>query len=257
MTDLDLTQRAWVNECQGWLALGRTPEASGIFEIEQQNGVVIAWWRGDTARMENNLLVERGTVQTFEAVLNRCWSRITASSTRTIIRTVRGPDAEEWHALAASRGFYSLGPAPFMVCDLRNAMPKIDVDRQIDVRPAITSDDHAAAVRIAERVYRDPPGLTAFFAAPTAVHNFLSRWDGIPACSAVLWEFSDVAGIYSVATLPEFRRRGLASATVVAMMRDARQRGLDLTALRTTYDLVPLYERLAYRVSGSLMHFKN
>jgi GNAT superfamily N-acetyltransferase len=257
MSDLELTRRAWINECRGWLALGRVPEASGTFEVEQQDGVVIAWWRGDPGRVENNLLVETESPETVAAILDLCWSRITASSTRTIIRVVRGADADQWHTLAVSRGFYSLGPAPFMVCDLRSALPHISPDPQIDIRPALSAADHATALRIAERVYRDPPGLTQFFGAPAVVHNYIGTWAGQAACSAVLWEFSDVAGIYSVATLPEFRRRGLASAIVVAMMREAQQRGLDLAALRTSFDLVPLYERLAYRVSGSLMHFKN
>ncbi|MCS7222623.1 MAG: GNAT family N-acetyltransferase [Anaerolineae bacterium] len=51
--------------------------------------------------------------------------------------------------------------------------------------------------------------------------SYLAEWDGKPAGCAQLFREAGVAGIYAVGTLPAFRRRGIASALVGHLMREA------------------------------------
>ena len=56
-------------------------------------------------------------------------------------------------------------------------------------------------------------------------------------------------GIFGVATEPERRTRGLASDAVVALLRDARERGVPLSTLYPA--VLRPYRRLGYEVAGS------
>lgn len=64
--------------------------------------------------------------------------------------------------------------------------------------------------------------------------------DGRPAASAFLFVVGDVAGITGVATVPAYRRRGLATALTWAAVREGATRGCTcatLAALGASYDL--------------------
>ena len=59
----------------------------------------------------------------------------------------------------------------------------------------------------------------------------------------------DMSGIYAVATLPEHRATGMASAAVLQIMREARESGVPLTAL---YPAVARpYRKLGYELAGT------
>ena len=58
-----------------------------------------------------------------------------------------------------------------------------------------------------------------------------------------------MSGIWGVATLPEHRGRGLASAVVMELLRGARERGDPLTALYPA--ILQPYRRLGYALGGS------
>ena len=58
-----------------------------------------------------------------------------------------------------------------------------------------------------------------------------------------------MSGIYAVATLPEHRGTGLASAAVLQVMRDARDAGMTVSALYPA--VVRPYRRLGYELGGS------
>ncbi len=55
-----------------------------------------------------------------------------------------------------------------------------------------------------------------------------------------------------VATAPEARGRGLASALLATALADAREQGLQSSSLIATRMGAPLYERLGYRAVGTI-----
>jgi GNAT superfamily N-acetyltransferase len=60
------------------------------------------------------------------------------------------------------------------------------------------------------------------------------------------------AGVWLVATLPEARGRGLAGGLLAVAMREARERGCDISTLQATRAGEPVYARLGYEKFGTI-----
>lgn len=81
---------------------------------------------------------------------------------------------------------------------------------------------------------------------------YLASIDGTPAAAAHTFFADGLLGIYGVATLPAFRKRGLASALLLASFAEARELGAEAVTLQTWADSAP--ERL-YRQHGFVPAF--
>jgi len=77
--------------------------------------------------------------------------------------------------------------------------------------------------------------------------RFLGRVDGRAVGSSGLMHFGGVAGIYNVATVPEYRRRGIAAAMTAAAMEHGRLLGYGLSALGTSERGRGVYEGRGFR----------
>jgi GNAT superfamily N-acetyltransferase len=86
----------------------------------------------------------------------------------------------------------------------------------------------------------------------TAVDPHSFHDDGAPVAVTFTFDVGDDASIGWVATLPEARRRGLASGVIRAALQQARQRGQTSTTLWASDMGTPVYERLGYRSLGHL-----
>ncbi len=80
--------------------------------------------------------------------------------------------------------------------------------------------------------------------------GWLARIDGAPAAALAVVHAGRDAGVFMVATVPELRRRGAARATLLAALRDARERGRATSTLQSSEMGRPLYEALGYRPLG-------
>jgi GNAT superfamily N-acetyltransferase len=93
----------------------------------------------------------------------------------------------------------------------------------------------------------------AFHSVPPApAHLYLARAGGVPAATALTYEEDGECGIYLVATLPEARGRGLATALTSHALLEARSRGCTTTSLQATARGRPLYLRMGYREIGAI-----
>ena len=92
----------------------------------------------------------------------------------------------------------------------------------------------------------------------TGLMVFVARDDeaGIVSCAWLLliekppsprFPHGRTGTLFNVYTVPEFRRRGLASKVMDALIEDARLRHLDLLELNATEDGYPLYRSLDFR----------
>lgn len=247
--------RAWQNECEGWSALGRAAGPDGVFHVERRGAVICAWWRGP-GTLESYLLVEPRAAETPNA-LDAVAGALEHAPGPIVLRLVTGSaHLPAWQEAAAAHHFVFAGADLLMACPLDAARPLRARPAEISVQPVEGSEAYRAALQIVREVYGDPPGMTEFFNPLGVVRMYLGLWAGEPAASATLWPFAGVAGVYSVATRPWFRRRGLATAVVDALVYDAARAGFDLAALRTEQHLIPLYERLGFHAAGQVYRFR-
>jgi GNAT superfamily N-acetyltransferase len=73
-----------------------------------------------------------------------------------------------------------------------------------------------------------------------------------PASCVVSFDYEDDCSVWLVATLPEARGQGLASALMGHALADARERGRTTSTLQATDLGRPVYERLGYRSLGEI-----
>lgn len=78
------------------------------------------------------------------------------------------------------------------------------------------------------------------------VVRFAATLDGRMVGTALLLTTHDVAGIYVVTTLPEYRRRGIGTAVTAAALETARERGLRVGTLQASQLGEPVYRRMGF-----------
>jgi GNAT superfamily N-acetyltransferase len=112
------------------------------------------------------------------------------------------------------------------------------------------NEDVAAVVALNERAYGLPAG--EFTGSLEGLGDgraelYLAREHGEPAaCVATIDQDGD-CGIYCVATRPESRGRGLASALMRRALSAACERGCTTSSLQSSKIGFPVYQRLGYR----------
>jgi GNAT superfamily N-acetyltransferase len=87
---------------------------------------------------------------------------------------------------------------------------------------------------------------------PDPAHLYIARADGVPACTVLTYERDGECGVYLVATLPEARGRGLATALMSHALAEARERGCTTSSLQATLRGRPVYLRLGYSEIGAV-----
>lgn len=114
--------------------------------------------------------------------------------------------------------------------------------------------DMKEAARINDAAYGFPGDFERAFheLPPEPAYLYLALADGVPACTVLTYEEDGECGIYLVATLPEARGRGLATALMIHALLRARERGCTSTSLQATHRGRPVYQRLGYRDIGAV-----
>ena len=76
--------------------------------------------------------------------------------------------------------------------------------------------------------------------------TFLASVDGVPAAASALVVSGEVAGIYNVGTLPEFRRRGLGALVSVAALVAGKARGCTIGGLQASQQAESVYRAIGF-----------
>ncbi len=150
--------------------------------------------------------------------------------------------------------YLGLAEAQIMPVMTRDTLPGDDwpaSKADIDIQTAETDDvraDHRAVLAIAFGI---PDHMSRIVLPPGVPLSPLLRFyvayrEGVPVGSAALCEAAGLAGIYNVATRPEYRRTGIATALMRHVLQDARERGLQTCVLQSSADGRPLYARLGF-----------
>jgi GNAT superfamily N-acetyltransferase len=86
--------------------------------------------------------------------------------------------------------------------------------------------------------------------------RYLGFWQGEPVAACSIVAGAGVVGLYQVATLPQARGHGLATAICLTALREARQRGHHTAVLHSTPMAVKIYRQLGFQPAAHLMLYR-
>jgi GNAT superfamily N-acetyltransferase len=121
----------------------------------------------------------------------------------------------------------------------------------------VEAPSSAVLGEVNDRAYGQTEALAPLLRAlddPRATNHGL-RIDGAWACVALTLRVGDDISVQYVATEAAYRRRGLASALLLAVLAAARADGMRTATLQASPDGLPVYERLGFRRVATLRAF--
>ncbi|NNC15615.1 GNAT family N-acetyltransferase [Corallococcus exiguus] len=133
--------------------------------------------------------------------------------------------------------------------ELPDAAPGVPVEpvEDMDDLVEINVQTYGTEWRDILSVWQRPPRLP--------VHTVVAREHGRALSCGLAVDVADTAGVYLVATHPEARGLGLASAVMRGIISEARKRGCTATVLQSTPAGIRVYRHLGYRDLGPWEHW--
>jgi ribosomal protein S18 acetylase RimI-like enzyme len=176
--------------------------------------------------------------------------------TRTDFRIVTLPETlDELQPVIEEAGLTERDVVPGMVLDPipdgRHAAPEGLEIRQVSDPQGVSDLIRTGAVGMGvpvERLEVWRPALLAGTAGPEPRNSsYVGYVEGKPVATSTRITTGDVAGIYFVNTLPEFRRRGYGESMTWRAIEDGRSSGCAISYLQATEMGRPIYERMGFR----------
>lgn len=165
------------------------------------------------------------------------------------VACVREDREDACAAALAAAGLERVGDVPGMALDpIRDAAKPRE---EVDVRPVRDAADLEAFQRTAFEGFGFPPALGPHFLTEALwrrpeVELYLGRADGVPVATSLVVATGHVAGIYYVATLEPWRRRGLGELLTWAAVRGGVERGCRVASLQASRAGEPVYARMGF-----------
>lgn len=167
-------------------------------------------------------------------------------------------------ARALERRGYKRGPsAPAMAMELSD-LPNIEPPVGVELSFVRGRERMRAAQLVVALGFGRPPAIAEQMAeiiAPlgeepdSPIRVVVATLDGVPVASATAITAGDVCGVFTVATLPEARGKGLGRATTLAVLHDARKLGARVGVLHASKLGFGVYVRMGFRHVGDFDRF--
>ncbi len=161
------------------------------------------------------------------------------------------PLRREAPRIFSERGLRHLTDAPGMYAD--HLLPAKRALPALDIRPVADEPTRDAFSEIMSTAFEIPHSVSAsIYGGPRAwqgsFRGYVGYSGGKPVTTAAAVTASGVIGLYSVATLPQHRRRGFAEAIMRQVIDlTARSSGIERTVLQSTPSGLGLYEAMGYK----------
>jgi ribosomal protein S18 acetylase RimI-like enzyme len=160
---------------------------------------------------------------------------------------------KDWAGLLGNAGLHFEKGTPGMALDLQMLNRGSRVVPGLEIQPV----KDLAALRLWCQVFVVGYGLPPDWSEPfyelmakigldLPTRNYIGYLNGEPVAASSLFLGAGVAGIYSVATLPQARRKGIGAAMTVAPLLEARQLGYRAGILQSSEAGFPVYRRLGF-----------
>ena len=148
------------------------------------------------------------------------------------------------------------GDTPYMAVEL-DKLNDVDVPDELEIRRLEDSETLRLWSKAVATGYGYPKLVDEFY----AVESHESLWlphrrryvgfsDGVPVCGSCVLDDLGVAGIYYVATVPEARRRGFATAITLAPLKDSSKLGVKVGVLHPSPMGYGVYKRIGFKDIG-------
>lgn len=152
-------------------------------------------------------------------------------------------------ALTREAGFVAGVRLPGMVLEDFSALPPEHVAPIERVRSDFRYDDFTI---VTCEGFEIPEHLAQTLFSPALMDTegcevYVGYVDGAPAVSGVLVRSDGVAGVYNIATRPQYRGRGLGEAMSWHVVRRGLATGCDIAVLQASGAGLPIYERMGFR----------
>jgi len=152
-----------------------------------------------------------------------------------------------------------------MALDLTGLETGNSTPRGLDIQPVTTAAQVRAFAEINAANWSPPdPWVLHFYEVATPVllardspiRLYLGYLDGAPVATAELTTSAGVVGLYNVATLEAYRRRGIGSAMTLRPLLDAARDGRRTAVLQAAPDGVGVYRRIGFVPYGEITEYK-
>jgi ribosomal protein S18 acetylase RimI-like enzyme len=153
---------------------------------------------------------------------------------------------------------------PLMACGPRDFRPFLSSVVQVAMLGAVDRDLLAIVLDVQARGFGDGPSSPTSEAVDRVARDIvgerrcvaLGTIEGEPAGAGALTVNGDTAEVVGVATLPEFRRRGVAASVCSQLVDEYFKRGGEVAWLSAAdEDVQKVYEKIGFRVVGSLLNY--
>jgi len=163
-----------------------------------------------------------------------------------------------------AHGFKRTGGPVGMAADLQALNDNLTAPPDMSIQPARDEAAVRTHAAIVAQVFDMPDFMidayvdfirTLGFTTVRPLRHYLGLLAGEPVATATLFLGAGVAGIYSVATLPEARGRGIGTAMTLTPLLEARAEGYRIGILHATKMGFPVYQRMGFREYCQIDHY--
>ncbi|MDD5337927.1 MAG: GNAT family N-acetyltransferase [Dehalococcoidales bacterium] len=154
-----------------------------------------------------------------------------------------------------AHGFTTRGDGAGMAIDLHNMNENEPIPEGLEIIEAKDEETLKEWCHIVRVAFGPPPEIEPIFLElmqryikyNQPVKYYLGLVDGQPASTSGYFLAAGVVGIYFVATLPEFRKRGAAFAVTQKALKDGRELGYRVGILQASNMGEPVYKRMGFK----------